>query len=171
MQAEPVQGREAVDDERMLKTATDGFDLGRLFRIVPRATDTVIENPYDVHDICTHMRTATAVMIEKIQDHEFEGQTEACDDHIAGMQVTVVFASRVHLLHPAGERVEQMQARQRREAFAWLIGQELYQRHTGRVVEDDVGDQRASYPRRTLYMVLNDDRTTTQRMQFTRIAF
>ena len=130
-----------------------------------------VEHPHHFHHVVADILLLRRVPVKQVQQLELEAEAVALHDDVVAVQVSVVLAGAVNAFESLGERVEKVQASERRQPLARLPGDELRQHFAFDVVGDQVFDHVTTDPHRVLGVVLDHDGAVPQLVQLLRVQF
>ena len=159
-------GSELLENQGAFQSAADVLGFWREFGVVARAADGVVENPDQVADVVLDVFLLGRAPAEHINQLQVEAQAVALDDDVVGMQVAVVLAQMVDAADARGQRIEQVQRLERAEAPARLPVEELAEQLAFDVFGHQEGDGAAAEGDGLLGLILDDDRTGAQLVEF-----
>ena len=163
--------REAPQNQRTFEPKTDMFDCRGLFRVETRPTECIVQDADQVADIIVKRVALRAWPMKKVENLQIEVQTVTLHDDIVGMEITMIFPGPVKALQPDDESIEKMHGLSGMKSSSRLALQEIREQLALYILGDEDRDELPAQRDNLLRMVLDDNGTSSQFVEFSGIGF
>src|SRR5690606_2664552 len=138
-------------------------------RVVARPAQHLVEDAHQVHDVRLDVLPLRRRPFVQVEQLEIEAEPVPVNDDVLRVQVAVIFARVVHLLHALDQRVQEVHRRERLQALPRLAPHEVAELLAFHVLRDEYRDGHAPPDQLLARVVLDDDGAVPELVQLARV--
>jgi len=163
--------REAFQNQGAFEPQANMFDFRRLLCVETRPAERVVQNADEIADVIVESVALRARPVEEVENLQIETQSITLDDDIVGVEIAMIFPGLVNALQSDDESMEKMHGLSGMESSTRLALQESREQLALDILGDEDRDELPSQGDDFLRMVVDDDRTSSQLVEFPGVGF